>query len=506
MEKNRQNLFQYGNIPQTIGVNCYRAFVSIMMMLVVIWSLCMPAFAAAPADITATTWILIDGLTGQILTQNLGDHRMYPASTTKILTVAMALEKSQNDLTIPLTVSQQAVSSITWDSSHIALQPGEVVSLGDMVYGAMLASGNDAANVLAEYICGSLENVEEVFSQKLKEIGCQNTNFVNAHGLHDTNHYTTAEDMAKITRWALSVPGFKEVFGAEKYNMPPTNLQPQIRYFSTPDWMRLNGAKYSYPYAMGSKNGWTTEAGHTFASWAEKDGRQLICVLMNSATKYRKFVDAANLYDYGFDHFYPVNLGEVLPTKTVSIQGGGDPLGSAVVQAKPMTFYLEDGYTVEQIRSEIISPDVYTLGQPFEAKVNVWLESVDGTTVPLGEFPMELHGIDTLLSDNVGKVPENLVGSGRVSAFSVKRLWFYAGIVLLIVGLSFSLWKLHKKQFVWLRRSNYIGFLRKERTRWPYASVQAPGVSFWKASYKSKYGKFKPQKDTFVFRSGNQKR
>lgn len=476
----------------------------LLAMVAVLITNGMIVWAGPQGEITATAWALVDVATGQVLASQLGDHRMNPASITKILTVAMALEKCQNDTSIQLTVSHDAVHSITFDSSHIALQEGEVVSVADMLYGAMLASGNDAANVLAEYVCGSLGNVEPVFTQKLAELGCENTHFVNAHGLYNENHYTTAEDMAKILRWALTVPGFQEVFNSEKYEMQPTNLQPEIRYFSTADWMRLDGIKYHYDYALGSKNGWTTESGHTFASWAEKDGRQLICILMNSATKYKKFVDAANLYEYGFNQFSSVSATDVLPTKTVSIQGGGDPLGTAVLQIKPVNFYLENGYTAENLQAEIESPNTYILGQPFDAKMKVWIQTPEGESIPLGTFDMELHGLDTVLSANVGLIPDNLVGSGKTHVGDPQMILVYTAILL---GGGFSVvgaWKLGKQYTERLRWGDSVGFLRKNRRRWPYASVQSPDVFRWRVVRRARYEKPKT-KSTFVFRANERK-
>ena len=176
--------------------------------MVSVLAMAMPVQAAdPPADITAQTWAVADAETGQILADHGGDIQMNPASITKVLTVALALEKAGGDFTVPLTVSQTAVDAITYDSSHIALIPGEQVTLADMAYGAMLASGNDAANVLAEYVCGSLDAVEEVYTAKLEQLGCTGTHFVNAHGLYDPQHYTTAKDMAAILCWALTVPG-----------------------------------------------------------------------------------------------------------------------------------------------------------------------------------------------------------------------------------------------------------------------------------------------------------
>ena len=457
-------------------------------------ALCMPARvqAAEPQDITAAAWVLIDASTGQVLAEKQSDTRMYPASITKILTVALAVEKANNDLTQQVTVSHDDVYSITSDSSHIALQEGEVVSLADMAYGAMLASGNDAANVLAEYVCGSLDQVETVYSQKLAELGCDNTHFVNAHGLHSENHYTTAADMAKITKWALSVPGFEEVFDSIKYDMQPTNLQPEVRYFSTADWLRLNGEKYHYDPALGSKNGWTTEAGHTFVALAEKDGRRLICVLMNCTTKYTKFVDAAKLFEYGFNEFYAVNMEGLLPTREVQVQGGGDPLGTATLQAPAITLYLKKDYTADNVVAEVESPDIYTLGTPFSATIHLRLQDgLDGQPADLGSYSMELSGVGAVLTASVGLEPENVLGYGRKNSFDPRTILLYTAVLLGGGAAIVAAWKLGRRHAA-ARMYRGTGLIRRRGF-----TARGPSTQPFRVIWGKKSGSVRPSRRNY---------
>lgn len=357
-----------------------------------------------PADITAQTWAVADAQTGQILLDQGGDIQMNPASITKVITVALALEKAGGDFTVPLTVSQTAVDAITADSSHIALIPGEQVTLADMAYGAMLASGNDAANVLAEYVCGSLDAVETVYTAKLEELGCTGTHFVNAHGLYDPQHYTTAKDMVTILCWALTVPGFETVFNSMEYTMQPTNLQPEARPFSTADWMRLNGIKYHYDPALGSKNGWTTESGHTFVSLAEKDGRRLVCVLLNCQTKYTKFVDAAKLFEYGFNEFSPVTItAEQVQLASVPVYEGATEIGKIQLDFEPVTLLLKNGLTAEDVVATPLNADRYVMGKPFTPTVQLSLrQGVSGQTADLGSYSVEVPGLETILQAGSG--------------------------------------------------------------------------------------------------------
>lgn len=469
-----------------------RGLASVAVVLCAVVCLPAEAKAAEPQDITATSWVLIDATTGQVLAEKQSDARMYPASITKILTVALAVEKANNDLTQQVTVSHDAVYSITADSSHIALQEGEVVSLADMAYGAMLASGNDAANVLAEYVCGSLDQVETVYSEKLAELGCENTHFVNAHGLHSENHYTTAADMAKITQWALTVPGFEEIFDSMKYDMQPTNLQPEVRYFSTADWMRLNGVKYHYDPALGSKNGWTTEAGHTFVSLAEKDGRRLICVLMNCSTKYTKFVDAAKLFDYGFNEFYAVSMDGLLPTREVQVQGGGDPLGTATLEAPSITLYLKKDYTADNVVAEVESPDIYTLGKPFSATIHLRLQDgLDGQPADLGSYPMELSGVGAVLTASVGLEPENVLGYGRSHSFDPRTILVYTAVLLGGGVAIVAAWKLGRRRAA-SRMYRGTGLVRRRGF-----TAQGPAIQPFRVILGKKSGSVRPSRRNY---------
>lgn len=368
--------------------------------MVSVLAMAMPVQAAdPPADITAQTWAVADAGTGQILADHGGDIQMNPASITKVLTVALALEKAGGDFTVPLTVSQTAVDAITYDSSHIALIPGEQVTLADMAYGAMLASGNDAANVLAEYVCGSLDAVEEVYTAKLEQLGCTGTHFVNAHGLYDPQHYTTAKDMAAILCWALTVPGFETVFNSMEYTMQPTNLQPEARPFSTADWLRLHGIKYHYDPARGSKNGWTTESGHTFVALAEKDGRRLVCVLLNCQTKYTKFVDAAKLFEYGFNEFSPVTItSEQVQLASVPVYDGATQVTQIQLDFEPVTLLLKNGLTAADVVATPLDADRYVMGKPFTPSVRLSLrQGVSGQTADLGVYSLETPSLEVIL-------------------------------------------------------------------------------------------------------------
>lgn len=253
--------------------------------------------AELPA-IRSEAYIVIDAETGQILLEHNSRQREYPASITKILTAALTLEHG-GDLDSLVTMTDEAVWSVGRDTTHIALMPGEEVPVRSLLYATMLQSANDAANGLALYTSGDLKEFSRLMNERAREAGALDSHFANAHGLHDPDHYTTAYDMAMITRWALTVDGFREVFGAESYLMPPTNRQAGSRRFDTYHMMIVDSA-FTYDGAWGGKLGWTPEAQHTLVTAAERDGMKLICVVMKSPHAHDKFRDTAALLDACF--------------------------------------------------------------------------------------------------------------------------------------------------------------------------------------------------------------
>lgn len=243
-------------------------------------------------------------------------------------------------MTQQVTVSPDAVYSLEAGSSHVALQPGEVVSLNDLFHATILASANDAANVLAEYTAGSMEAFVELMNAKAAELGLAGTHFVNANGLHSADHYTTPYDMARLTQWAMTVPGFSELFGATSYTMQPTNKQEQERLFGTDNCMLVTN-KYQYEGTTGGKSGWTEEAGYTMVETVTRSGRSLICVVMGSAKKYDKFSDSSGIaglllrsfharHAGGFGYYVPAGAGVLRRRSALGGQRAAGPFGGGL--------------------------------------------------------------------------------------------------------------------------------------------------------------------------------
>lgn len=272
------------------------------------------AYAGRSPALTADAAILVDGRSGMVLYEKNPDKIMYPASTTKIMTAIIALEKC--GLNEQMVASVRAVHDIGPDGMHIGVLPGEVLTFNDLLHALLIKSANDTANIMAENIAGSIENFVEMMNIRAKELGAKDTNFMNPHGNHHPAHYTTVSDMAKIARHAMSIPKFREIVSTRFYEIPPSNLRKKPIQIYTTNKMFLKssaGKNVYYPSAIGIKTGYTDEAGHNFIGAASKDNAELISVIMGcreSGVDNGVFAETINLFEYGFSNY---SMQEIAP-------------------------------------------------------------------------------------------------------------------------------------------------------------------------------------------------
>ncbi len=281
-----------------------KQFLKLLSAAVLAATLSVFVSAAAPSVISESA-VLIDGDTGQVLYDKQMHTKRYPASITKIATVITGLENGALDDKI--VMSDEAVFSISRSSSHIALDVGEEITLEQASYAALMMSANDACNGIAEHTGGSIDEFVSMMNKTMVAAGAKNTHFANAHGLKDSNHYTTAYDMAMICRYAIKNETFRKIFGTYKYDMPANNKQPEVRHFVNQHEM-ISNPELLYDGIIGGKAGWTTEAHYTLVTAAERDGRTLIAVVMKSPRNDDKYTDTKALLDYGFSEFETVQL------------------------------------------------------------------------------------------------------------------------------------------------------------------------------------------------------
>ena len=285
-----------------------KKLLSLFLCVITLLSTAVPAFAAMPSsEIISETWCVMDAKTGQILIGGNENAKREPASITKILTCAMALERL--DPKAEYTFSKEA-ASYDKASTHLAFSEGETCTIEDLLYGAMVESANDCAMALADASAGSQLAFVRLMNEKLAELGCTGSHFSNSTGMPEMNHYSTARDMAIITKYTLSVPGFMTYFSAWEWTIPATNKNSE-RTFGTHHAM-IVGSQYNptngYDYATGGKLGWTEEALHTAVTTASNGEMDLICVVMKSKNKNAKYKDSRLLLDYCFENFKSVEI------------------------------------------------------------------------------------------------------------------------------------------------------------------------------------------------------
>ncbi len=252
--------------------------------------------------ITCQSAVVMDAKTGQVIYEKDAYSKQYPASTTKMMTALIALEKGNMNDT--LVMSENAIWGIDRDSSNIGLDVGEEISMKDGLYAILMSSANEVCVGAAEHISGSTEAFVALMNQRANEIGCTTTNFVNVNGLHDDNHYTCAYDLALIAKEGLKNPTFREMSACTYYEVPPTNLIYDTRYLWQNNELICGNSEFYYSYCTGGKTGYTDEAGGTLVSWASYNDMELICVVMNTQPKNNIFIDSIKLYNYMFYNYY----------------------------------------------------------------------------------------------------------------------------------------------------------------------------------------------------------
>ncbi len=271
-------------------------------------------------DINESSAVLMDADTGAILYSLDRNEQRYPASITKIMTCLLAIE--QGDLSETITITEAGLKEAYLGSSNIVPILGEQFTLEQCLYMLMLKSANDIATELAVHFGGSVEGFTEMMNARAAEMGCTGTHFHNANGLPDTEHYTTAYDMALIMKNCIQNETFRRILGTSVYTVQPTNMTPTERIYQNHCKLIIKDNSFYYENCIGGKTGYTDSAWRTLVTAAEKDGMTLVCVTMHGPDT-TDFVDHASLFDYGFNNFRHVSLdgnsGEGVTTGTVTL-------------------------------------------------------------------------------------------------------------------------------------------------------------------------------------------
>ncbi len=293
-------------------------YILVLIVSVVVFPV--SAYTPTNFEVEAEGAMLVNMDTGDVLYEKNIDHKLYPASLTKLMTALILYENTKDVDTETITVSDYAIRSLQGtDSSTGGLKVGEVLTVRQMLYVLLMSSANEGANAIAEHVSGSVEAFCEKMNQKAAELGMTGTHYINAHGLHDVEHYTTVSDMYKLSSKILTIDVLKEIVNTAQYKLEATNKNPSRTLTTTNLLMLNNGQKcisekyknqaYYYKYAKGIKTGYTNPAGRCLISTASKNGYNYMCILMNSPVlengrKIRvEFGDTKALFEWAFNEF-----------------------------------------------------------------------------------------------------------------------------------------------------------------------------------------------------------
>ncbi|MBR5219124.1 MAG: D-alanyl-D-alanine carboxypeptidase [Clostridia bacterium] len=379
---------------------------------------------AAPVSVSAPAYILIDGNSGITLSEKNADKKMYPASTTKIMTAILAIENCNMDDVC--TATFEDVNSISWDSSKVWLSEFEEMTVRDLVFSLLVVSANDAANVLGRHISGDLTEFAKLMTKRAAELGCTSTNFVNAHGLHHDKHYTTPRDLAIIARHAMTLPLFRESVATREYKIAPTNRYEEERNLKSTNHLLNPESSLYYEYANGIKTGYTVKAGNCLVSSAQSDRGLVISVVMGADKKDGKnwaFIDSKKLLQHGLEQCQSVNrakAGQRLSTLPVS--NAKDAVFIPMLAQTDVNIILPEGADPDKIKKkEYNIKDVsapFTKGQVL-GRMEYWYEDTKvGETMLVADKDYEYQALAFIIHP-VKK--------------AVKSWWFWVLLVLILL-------------------------------------------------------------------------
>ncbi len=284
------------------------SFFLIFVLLIGIFPVSRANAASEPPEIAAESAILIECSTDLVLYEKEADTLRYPASLTKLMTALITVESVSLDEIV--TANGSAFEGLSIYGSTADIRHGEEMSVNDLLHCLLISSANEAANVLAQYVCdGSIDAFVQKMNARAKELGMTGTHYTNTHGLHDDDHYTTARDTATLVAEVMKHPELVEICATTAYTVPATNKSAERVLYSTNNLISTYKDKhYYYEYATGMKTGTTDAAGRCLAATADNGNIQLICIVLKSkldeeTKKQMNFVDATELFEWGFNNY-----------------------------------------------------------------------------------------------------------------------------------------------------------------------------------------------------------
>lgn len=394
-----------------------------------------PALAAAAPEhpVAAKGAILYELNTDTVLLEQDADARLYPASTTKLMTALVAMEYGNPEDII--TVPAEAVDGLFELGSASYLLAGEEISFMDLMEYMLIASGNDAANAMAIHISGSISAFADLMNNRAQELGCTNTHFVNPHGLHDEEHYTSARDLLRIAKAAMQNPTIAEIVGKDEVVLPITNKHPQTTTKYTTNYLisRKSTREYYYEGAIGIKTGTTTPAGLCLVAACVKGDYTYYTVVLGAEKgengERNQFIETAKLFDYGAENFsQQVMLSSSEPIAEVPVRLSNEKDSVVVTPSENITAMLPNAFETSDLTMR------YTVEESVAAPVQA------GDV--LGKLTVSYEGktwqLDLVASSDAARstvlyILDRITGFFASTAFKIIVASIVALIVILVV-------------------------------------------------------------------------
>lgn len=409
-------------------------------------------FAQEVPTISAPNGVLIDYETGQILFNKNAHEQTYPASTTKVMTAILVLENANLSDTVTIDYDLYV------DGSSMYLLKGESFTVEELLHGLLIRSANDAAEALAIHIAGSVEEFADMMNERAKELGALNTNFTNPHGLPDSEHVTTAYDLAMIAKHAMKFDLFREIVGTTMLTFEPTEQTPETRYYRNTNrflWgtgignQILYDGKYidiKYDIIDGIKTGYTGDAGNCLISSGVRDDYRVISVVLG-AQGIEVYKDSRTLIDYGHENFNLISLTD----------NNSEPLVASILEGKQ-----------ESVDLYIANEKLYTISKDIDLnniKQNILInENIEAPITKgqvLGKISYSLN--DEILQE-VDLIANNTIEKLSFMDKALKLSNIFTGFIVL-----FILWQIFVAYLrIKKKRIKRISFGRKRRRNTKY--------------------------------------
>lgn len=416
------------------------AFTLTMIMLL---AMSVSTLSVSAADFGFTTDITADYVymeelnSGTVVHSVRAQEQVPPASLTKIMTYIVVAENIPDLENTYITVTSDMLATMDPESSVMGLShhidaDGTEVSVLELLYGLMLPSGNDAALALAHYVGnGNIDNFVDMMNRKAGQLGCSGTHFVNPHGLHDPMHYSTAYDLAVMTKYALDKPYFREIVKSEFYMVKSlSSIIETTNYLIDPDY-----PQYYRSYATGVKTGYTDQAGKCLISTAEKDGYEYLCIVLGTPFSYAENVnyamlDTGELYDWAFENIFTTPIlkqNEIVKTLGIEFVWGNDPV--EIIPEQEVSALLPKNYDNSLVTTKIDLPEY--LVAPVEkgevvGSITVCYDGEEvGTTNLVSGMTVERDQSNYLMHRMIGFVVNNIIWIVIVFAVVVAVAVFY---------------------------------------------------------------------------------